>query len=173
MKMKSFTTTSNLKTLFYIQKVGLALSILVMRAGSGGGLLKRLFGRDRKVFGTQVTSPQRSSRVSRLQCPVMFASGVCIHMILSAEPPFNDTVSKRLRSIVNNEAPSLTDKVPQVPESVAQVVDACLQKDPALRPANAKELRRMVKAASGNNIPALAKEVHESPPVPSAPVKKG
>lgn len=70
----------------------------------------------------------------------IYALGVMLFEALVGEPPFaGNNGSFILKSKVSRAAPSLGQKVPGLPRRLIELVDDCLQMDPALRPQSARE----------------------------------
>jgi len=70
----------------------------------------------------------------------IYALGVMLFEALVGEPPFAGTNGAFiLKSKVARSAPSLHTKLPGMPRRLSELVDDCLQMDPALRPQSARE----------------------------------
>ena len=70
----------------------------------------------------------------------IYALGVMLFEALVGEPPFGGTNGAFiLKSKVSRPAPSLHTKLPGMPRRLSELVDDCLQTDPALRPQSARE----------------------------------
>ncbi|MAQ14029.1 MAG: hypothetical protein CMN30_04440 [Sandaracinus sp.] len=86
--------------------------------------------------------------VSVRQRADLYAFGALAHEILAGERPFEAPDRARvLVQHVHKAAPLIRSRRHEVPDSLAQVVDACLAKDPADRPAKAADLAETVAAA--------------------------
>lgn len=119
------------------------------------GIFGRLFARKEPTFGTPTyLAPELicgegdpSFRSDN------YSLGVCCFVLLTGEPPFTyDRKSARLRAAVNQVAPSLASRRTGLAPSFVKLIDACLAKDPNLRPEDATRLHhacRIIKKASG------------------------
>lgn len=92
--------------------------------------------------------------------------GVILYTMLAGSPPFvNETPSTTDLSIAWEEPASLAG----VPDALAEVVDACLGKDPAMRPATVLALADKLLQFSSNPAEALARVVARSSTRRSSP----
>jgi tetratricopeptide (TPR) repeat protein len=81
----------------------------------------------------------------------LWALGVVLHEMLAGERPFRgDAHDAVIYGIRNDEAPPLARLRPEVPPALSAVVERCLAKDPARRPASASELAGALRAAAGS-----------------------
>jgi serine/threonine protein kinase len=118
------------------------------RPASSGGLLARLLNRTPKqVFGTATyLAPELIQGAAPTLKSDVYALGVCAFLMLSGKPPFVESrESGRLRAHLSQVPPSIVARVSGIHPSVASVIDACLEKDPAHRPADASEVHAMAK----------------------------
>lgn len=71
----------------------------------------------------------------------LFSAGVLLYELLSGKKPFQgDSPTAVVYQIMNGEPVPLQESIPDVPESINQIVTRALQKDPNLRYAKAKEM---------------------------------
>jgi len=71
----------------------------------------------------------------------IWAIGTIMHELLTGQPPFSArTMPELFAMILQDPAPSLRSKRPDVPEGLDAVVARCLQKQPEARPENIHEL---------------------------------
>ena len=73
----------------------------------------------------------------------VYALGGVLFFLLAGAPPFADSQSRwgLLKRVLDEEAPDLRSRVPQVPEHLAELCRRALAKDPDLRPKSALEFR--------------------------------
>jgi serine/threonine protein kinase len=96
-----------------------------------------------EMLGTpHYISPEQAMGEAATGASDLYALGVVAHEMLSGRRPFDrGTPVATALSHVNEPPPPLPDGVPQ---DLAQLVTDCLSKDPAARPANAREVARRV-----------------------------
>ena len=112
------------------------------RADSSLTLSEAVVGTPRYMAPEQV---QSSSRVDARAD--VWALGVTLYELVAGRPPFDgQTVLAVLNQIERQEPAPLPDTVPA---AIAAVVNDCLAKDPARRPANARVLAGRLVAATG------------------------
>jgi TolB-like protein len=70
----------------------------------------------------------------------LYAFGCVAYELLAGEPPFSGPASAQLRAHLITEPAPIGTRRAGVPEALAALVGRCLQKDPADRPADAREL---------------------------------
>jgi serine/threonine protein kinase len=71
----------------------------------------------------------------------LYALGVIVYTMLCGDPPFfNEAVGPLMMHHVEDPPPPLREREPGVPEAVARLVHRCLEKEPARRPASARQL---------------------------------
>ncbi len=93
----------------------------------------------------------------------IYSLGVLAFYALSGHFPFeSNTPSAVLVAHVTTSPPALRDVAPQVPESVADIVDRCLLKDPAHRFEYAEELEEALIAAEQDVTASTAPEILSS-----------
>jgi serine/threonine protein kinase len=121
---------------------------------AGGGFLSRLLRRKRQLFGTaSYLAPELLQGAEPSYASDCYALGVCAHILLTGEAPFNDPrQSARLRRAVKEQAPKICDRVPRLPKQLGGLIDRCVLKDPGLRPTDAQELKTALKDHFGSGI---------------------
>jgi len=93
----------------------------------------------------------------------IYSLGVLAFYALSGHFPFeSNTPSAVLVAHVTTAPPALRDVAPQIPESVADIVDRCLLKDPAQRFEYAEELEEALIAAEQHVASGTAPEILSS-----------
>lgn len=132
------------------------------RKAGGKGLLSKLFGRGgRQVFGTaSYLAPELIQGGKPSFATDIYALGVCMHLLFSGAAHFDDTRrTQRLNRIVKEEAPSIGTKVPQLPKPMATIIDRCVERNPAHRPADAGELKQAIKRSIGEPFQQKARQL--------------
>jgi serine/threonine-protein kinase len=75
----------------------------------------------------------------------IYSFGITAYEMLTGRPPFCDSSPRKLLAAHLTEAPEpVAAKRPDTPPALAALVMACLAKEPAERPQNAKELARLL-----------------------------
>jgi Protein kinase domain/Double sensory domain of two-component sensor kinase len=78
----------------------------------------------------------------------LFAFGVVAYEMLTGSHPFaRGTTPDTLAAIVREEAPPLSRTLPDLPPGVAGILERCLEKESAARPASAHDLALFLEAA--------------------------
>jgi serine/threonine-protein kinase len=95
-----------------------------------------------EVIGTpEFMSPEQAQGRPAEAPSDLYALGVVAFYALSGGLPFSGTgAAEVLAQHLTLPAPPLADRAPAVPRRLARIVDACLAKDPAERPAGAGQL---------------------------------
>ncbi len=118
------------------------------------------------VVGTPLlVAPEQAASKPDMICPAtdLYSLGVLLYWILSGRPPFVADAPGILMALhIMDEPPLLTERAPNVPNSVARVIHQCLEKDPAKRPASAKDVYTAFTAAVEQ---AEAPEDDSPPPI--------
>lgn len=122
------------------------------RNGTGKFFRKLFKPKPAAVFGTaSYLAPELLRGEQPTYQSDVYALGVCAHMLFTGEPPFNDPRrTNRLKQAVKQQAPSLRDRISQLPNSFIDTLDRCLAKDPGDRPEDAASLRHHLKAHFGS-----------------------
>ncbi len=63
----------------------------------------------------------------------VYALGATLFEVLSGSPPFEGTVAEVLVKVLQDDAPPLRSRRPELPADLAAIVDRCMDKDPARR----------------------------------------
>ena len=71
----------------------------------------------------------------------LFAAGSILYEMLVGAPPFDGTAIERIDKTRSGSFVPLRKAAPAVSAHIADAIDACLQRDPALRPASVADLR--------------------------------
>jgi serine/threonine protein kinase len=71
----------------------------------------------------------------------LFAAGSILYEMLAGAPPFDGTAIERIDKTRSGTFVPLRKVVPAVSPHIADAIDACLQRDPALRPGSVADLR--------------------------------
>ena len=78
----------------------------------------------------------------------LFALGIVLHEMLAGAHPFRRaTTIDTVAAILREDPPSLDNIVPGLPAGIAKIVERCLDKHPADRPASARDLGLFLEAA--------------------------
>ncbi len=88
-------------------------------------------------------SPEQArGEVRTLDCRTdVYSLGATLYSVLAGSPPFDDeTVVNILLKVMNEQAPSLHQKVPSIPKAIDTIVDKCLSKEPQQRYQTARAL---------------------------------
>lgn len=124
----------------------------------GGALWRRLF-RSRAVFGTaSYIAPELAQGGRASGASDCYALGVCAHMLLIGRGLFSGRqAAVRVKRAVEEIPPRICHRIDALPPSLGAVIDACVAKDPAARPADAGELRRRLQAVfAARDVPTAA-----------------
>jgi serine/threonine-protein kinase len=71
----------------------------------------------------------------------LFAAGSILYEMLAGRPPFDGTAIERMDKTRSGTFVPLRKAVPAVSAHIADAIDACLQRDPAMRPPSVVDLR--------------------------------
>jgi len=116
------------------------------------GLAKRLEGEaslteDHRVIGTfRAMSPEQARGLPVSPSSDLFSLGTLLYEMLSGKSPFEggSTLETLTRICTHQQAP-LREVSPAVPESLSNLVDLLLKKDPALRPESAGKVESVLR----------------------------
>jgi serine/threonine protein kinase len=94
------------------------------------------------VIGTPLyMAPEQAAADTGLDHRVdLYALGCVAYEMIAGEPPFAGSVASLIRAHIVDAPPPIVTKRADVPEALAVLVERCLQKDPADRPASAREI---------------------------------
>jgi serine/threonine-protein kinase len=85
----------------------------------------------------------------------LYSLGVIVYWLLAGRPPFSEgPTAVLLAKHITEAPPPLGALAPALPPAVAALVHLCLEKEPARRPASARELRDAFAVAARSPIPA-------------------
>lgn len=103
-------------------------------------------GAEPKVIGTpQYMSPEQCAGDEVAHSTDLYSLGVTLYQMISGRMPFKaDSAQELMRRIASDEAPRLNRIMADVPDDVARLVAHLLQKDPAQRPATARDVIQMI-----------------------------
>jgi serine/threonine-protein kinase len=87
----------------------------------------------------------------------VYAFGCVLFALLAGHPPFeSEGMGEVIAMHLREPAPRLSSRAPHVPPEVDQLVDMCLAKDPARRPASGTELAAIMGRLAGS-VPAVGR----------------
>jgi eukaryotic-like serine/threonine-protein kinase len=94
------------------------------------------------VIGTPLyMAPEQAAADTGLDHRVdLYALGCVAYEMIAGEPPFAGSVASLIRAHIVDPPPPIVTKRADVPEALAVLVERCLQKDPADRPASARDI---------------------------------
>jgi serine/threonine protein kinase len=99
----------------------------------------------------------------------VFAFGVVLYEMLAGERPFRgDSGMAVAIAIARDPHEPLSDRRPDVPADLERIVDRCLEKSPAARYANAKEILAQLESISTTPMPASARVSRSAVDAPPA-----
>ena len=76
----------------------------------------------------------------------IYAVGVIAYEMLAGKPPFSGSPQSVLSAHITSEPPPLATVRPDVPPAIAEIVEKCLEKDPAARFQTADELLQAIES---------------------------
>ncbi|MBX5482470.1 MAG: serine/threonine protein kinase [Myxococcaceae bacterium] len=95
-----------------------------------------------RVVGTpEYMSPEQAQGLAVGPPSDLYALGCILYELLAGKPPFTGEGMAVATSHVVDEVPDLLERAPHVPPRLAELVHRLLEKDPADRPASAREVR--------------------------------
>ncbi|MDF1662472.1 MAG: serine/threonine-protein kinase [Planctomycetota bacterium] len=100
------------------------------------------FSRYRLISGTPTyMSPEQIRAQSVDPRSDIYSLGITFFEMLTGHPPFHQkTVREVMSAHLNQSPPILTPQRPDIPSTLAELIDQCLEKDPDLRPQSAKDI---------------------------------
>jgi eukaryotic-like serine/threonine-protein kinase len=155
--------TSRIKVLdFGISKVS-DQSLAPKTLTAAGGML----GTPSYMSPEQIATPKKvDSRTDIWQL------GVCLYELLTRSPPFmRESLGELIYAIVNDGAPAVTEKRPEVPAELDRAIRRCLARDASRRFANVAQLaERIAPFGSGANSPLVGRiaQTFSAQPAPFA-----
>jgi hypothetical protein len=104
------------------------------------------------VVGTPgYMSPEQAVGQAATERSDLFAFGVVVHEMLTGVHPFlRETLADTATAIVREDAPPLRSVRPDLPAGVAGILDSCLEKYAADRPASARDIAIFLDAVGTN-----------------------
>ncbi len=124
------------------------------------------------VMGSpQYMAPEQMRSSRRVDARTdIWAIGTLLHELLTGVAPFEArTMPELFAMILQDPAPPLAARRPEVPAGLDRIVARCLEKDPEMRPASIAELARAL-APFGTATAALkAESISRLPAAPSRP----
>jgi serine/threonine-protein kinase len=119
------------------------------------GIARDLDGTDTPASGAvrgtpQYMSPEQAAGGVLDARSDLYSLGVTVFFAATGKLPFEaDTVAGYAAKHAGQQAPSLTQMAPKLPERFATAIDRCLAKDPEQRPVSAEWLAHEISAARG------------------------
>ena len=81
----------------------------------------------------------------------LFAFGVVVHEMLTGSHPFlRETIPDTVAAILREDPPPLGRRLPELPAGLVGILESCLDKHAADRPASARDLALFLEAAGSN-----------------------
>ncbi|MEM9404655.1 MAG: protein kinase [Acidobacteriota bacterium] len=119
------------------------LSASIERDGEGTNLTTFAETRAGAVFGTlPYMSPEQILAKPVDHRTDLFSLGVVLHEMATGKRPFQgDTSAELTAAILRDAPPALTESRGDLPVEISDLIDRCLEKEPADRPQSARELR--------------------------------
>lgn len=116
------------------------------------GDMPRLTARGDLLGTVEYTSPEQASGGPATSASDIYAFGILAFEVLTGRPPFvHRQISAVLVAHVNDEPPSVRRLVPSLPAAVDAVLGRVLAKDPAVRPARARDVVAALRRAIGTD----------------------
>ena len=103
-------------------------------------------------FGTVVRTPAYMAPEELVGGPIdqrtdLFALGIVLHQMTAGRPPFQGKTSAELATTILRDTPPLvTEMRPDAPLKLAQLIRACLEKEPSRRPPSARDVAASLRA---------------------------
>ena len=99
----------------------------------------------------------------------LYAFGVMAYELIAGQPPFRGSTPARLLAAHMSEAPrDLRSVRPEIPPALADLIMACLAKDPDDRPQQARELVRVLETVTSSGNTAAVPEALRGGRIPVA-----
>jgi HAMP domain-containing protein/predicted Ser/Thr protein kinase len=113
----------------------------VARAGAAGGISSAA-----PIAGTPIyMSPEQARGAELDERSDLYSSGVVLFELFTGRPPFRDgDALEIMRMHLNEPPPNPRSLRPDLPESLSNIMLACLHKSRLRRPANAADLERLL-----------------------------
>jgi eukaryotic-like serine/threonine-protein kinase len=105
------------------------------------------------VIGTPLyMAPEQAAADAGLDHRVdLYALGCVAYEMIAGEPPFAGSAASLIRAHIVDAPPPIATRRADVPEALALLVERCLHKDPADRPASAREILEALDALASEH----------------------
>ncbi len=129
----------------------------------------QLTATDMKIGTAAYMAPEQLSGGEAAAASDIFAFGVLAYEVMSGKHPFAaDTISRAFFRILNEAPTTLSEIAPGCPSHVVALVDRCLAKDPADRPASFEAIVEQLEQPIGSAT--ASSSTGHSEPAPAPPV---
>ena len=123
--------------------------------------------REGAVLGTpEFMAPEQCQGAQVTPATDVYALGCCLFALIAGEPPFvikDDNQMGVILAHLNEPAPRLDAKLPEVSPAVAELVARCLEKDPKKRPQDAAEMLAAIEQLCDGTAALIT--AHPAPPI--------